>query len=190
MTRNRAWKSQKSDFWGGFPRRERRMTSHRAWKTTPGCSHIWIMLTAGQPYLDQAYHGPSIPGLCIYLTQKHIVSGQQLTKNQECHQMGRRATVLSIRGGENDPTGLPEPLGLFLDPQNGQTKLFCPPLRWLEVATLLDHTVVLLRSDCGHIHVLAGRPGKEVVAWQLAQDGVEVESAMSQKIEADLDECT
>ena len=33
MTRNRAWKSQKSDFWGGFPRRERRMTSNRAWKS-------------------------------------------------------------------------------------------------------------------------------------------------------------
>ena len=75
MTRNRAWKSQKSDFWRGFPRRERRMTSNRAWKTTPTppdaaipglclprASHTWIKLTAGQPYLDYAYHGPAIPG--------------------------------------------------------------------------------------------------------------------------------
>ena len=41
--------------------------------------------------------------------------------------MGRRATVLSIWGGENDPTGLPEPLGLFLDPKNGQKEILCPP---------------------------------------------------------------
>ena len=36
--------------------------------------------------------------------------------------MGRRATVLSIRAGEIDPTGLPEPLGLFWDPKTGQKK--------------------------------------------------------------------
>ena len=41
--------------------------------------------------------------------------------------MGRRATVLSIWTGENDPTGLPEPLGLFLDKKNGQFFFFCPP---------------------------------------------------------------
>ena len=77
------WKSQKSDFWGGFPRRERRMTSHRAWKTTPRmqpyldyayrgpaipgsslprASHTWIQPSAGQPYLDPAFRGPAIPG--------------------------------------------------------------------------------------------------------------------------------
>ena len=33
--------------------------------------------------------------------------------------MGRRATVLSIWTGDFDATGLPEPLGLFLDPKNG-----------------------------------------------------------------------
>ena len=71
---------------------------------------------------------------CLCATQKlslfnreHIVFVQKLTKNQKWAEMGRRATVLSIRGGENDPTGLPEPLGLFVDPKNGQTNLFCPP---------------------------------------------------------------
>ena len=41
--------------------------------------------------------------------------------------MGRRATVLSIWTGEIDATGLPEPLGLFLDPKTGKKKFFCPP---------------------------------------------------------------
>ena len=36
--------------------------------------------------------------------------------------MGRRATVLSIWTGEINATGLPEPLGLFLDPKNGPNK--------------------------------------------------------------------
>ena len=57
MTRNRAWKSQKSNFWRGFPRRERRMTRNRAWKTTPTPPDA-------QPYLDYAYRGPAIPGSC------------------------------------------------------------------------------------------------------------------------------
>ena len=95
------------------------MTSNRAWKTTP--------TPRMQPYLDYAYRGPAIPGSCLCFTEKHIASGQKLTKNQECHQMGRRATVLSIRGGENDPTGLPEPLGLFLDPKMGKKKIVLPP---------------------------------------------------------------
>ena len=33
--------------------------------------------------------------------------------------MGRRATALSIWTGEIDAMGLPEPLGLFLDPKTG-----------------------------------------------------------------------
>ena len=40
--------------------------------------------------------------------------------------MGRRATVLSIQGGENDPTGLPEPLGLFPAPKTGKKKWLGP----------------------------------------------------------------
>ena len=42
--------------------------------------------------------------------------------------MGRHATVLSIRGGEIDPTGLPEPLGLLLDPKTGNFFFFAPLL--------------------------------------------------------------
>ena len=53
MTSNRAWKSQKLDFWGGFPRRERRMTSNQTWRPqiTPFChqmgrrSTIWDLGT-------------------------------------------------------------------------------------------------------------------------------------------------
>ena len=52
----------------------------------------------------------------------------------------------------------------------------------LEVATLLDHTFVLLRSDSGQVRALTGRPGEEVVASQLAQRGAEAERVMSGKI--------
>ena len=31
----------------------------------PGCSHIGIILTAGQPYRDYAYRGPAISGLSL-----------------------------------------------------------------------------------------------------------------------------
>ena len=41
--------------------------------------------------------------------------------------MGRRAIVLSIWTGELDATGLPEPLGLFLDPKTGKQKQKLPP---------------------------------------------------------------
>ena len=70
---------------------------------------------------------------CLCATQKlflfyreHIVLGQKLAKNQDWAQIGRRATVLSIWTGENDPTGLPEPLGLFLDPKTAQFLFFAP----------------------------------------------------------------
>ena len=42
--------------------------------------------------------------------------------------MGRHATVLSIPGGENDGTGLPEPLELFLYPKTGKRKKMWAPL--------------------------------------------------------------
>ena len=50
----------------------------------------------------------------------------ELAKNLKLAEMDRRATVLSIRGGEIDPTGLPEPLGLFLDPKTDK-KTNLPP---------------------------------------------------------------
>ena len=71
---------------------------------------------------------------CLCATQKlslfyreHIVSGQKLAKNQELAKIGRRATVLRFAGMGEHPTGLRKPLGLFLDPKNGQKNFFLPP---------------------------------------------------------------
>ena len=63
---------------------------------------------------------------CFWFTQKHIVFGQKSAKNQKLAQIGRRATVLSIWTGEIDATGLPEPLGLFLDPKTTNKKKIAP----------------------------------------------------------------
>ena len=70
---------------------------------------------------------------CLCATQKlslfyreHIVSGQKLAKNQELAKIGRRATVLRFAGMGEHPTGLRKPLGLFLDPKNGQFFFFAP----------------------------------------------------------------
>ena len=52
--------------------------------------------------------------------------GKTRPQNQKWAEMGRRATVLSIPGGENDPTGLPEPLGLFTAPKTGKRIFFAP----------------------------------------------------------------
>ena len=62
---------------------------------------------------------------CLCFTQKHIVSGQKLTKNQEWANV-RRATVLRFAGMGEHPTGLREPLGLFLDPKTGKQFFFAP----------------------------------------------------------------
>ena len=91
---------------------------------------------------------------CLCATQKlslfyreHIVSGQKLAKNQELAKIGRRATVLRFAGMGEHPTGLRKPLGLFLDPKNGQFFFFAPLAPLLGVSPSGQFTLVIMRRN-------------------------------------------
>ena len=69
--------------------------------------------------------------------------------------MGRRATVLSIWTGEIDATGLPEPLGVFLDKKCAFFFWFAPLAPLLEGSPSGQVALVLLRYVvwCGEVYV-------------------------------------
>ena len=80
----------------------------------------------GRIWAPRGPWGPKGPKGLFLFYREHIVSGLKLAKNQKWAEMGRRATVLSMRGWENDPTGLPEPLELFLEPKTGKKRKMSP----------------------------------------------------------------
>ena len=67
--------------------------------------------------------------------------------------MGRQATVLSIWTGDFDATGLPEPLGLFLDKKTGKKKnaplaplLGGSPSRQVTLVYLISSVLLMVTS--------------------------------------------
>ena len=95
----------------------------------PAARRLCVIATQGHCVIATQGH------CCLCATQKlslfyreaHCL-GQKLAQNPRWAQISCRATVLSIWTGEIDATGLPEPLGLFLDPNNGQNNFFFAPL--------------------------------------------------------------